>query len=490
VSGGSSLERAARYIPPPLSLPHPVPCVVPALAHPPPSGVLPPPQQNSPLSLPPEGAPPVLLPGSAQDHLAPLLRPALPPHLMCTRAECADRGHGSAYPDISVFEATYPDAGPGRRRTIDPYLAVSRFRRPAAGLSSAELFYGGRSKAGLESAVQHLLQTVFVWRRATSEDDGRAAQTLADAASFVGDRMRSIQSERTSRRIRPPAGERAQAVRYYILVGYLLRSAKKNGWADKFNEAALAAALADVREEVNCGSDAADECGAYEVLRAATSENGLGAEAVAASWIRRDGLTNWPKVRWSLSWTAAVGRGEIASALRMLREGPQCCGADGVGKTEEGKDRQERWIILCRCCVAPMLQNMRTAALRQYNSTWAKRERVRTEEIAILLGLGSAGAAASLCKSLGLQIVLRAQSTQDDGWNGGRRITDSSEEYDCIFKTGNIVSMPPDGVAREDDDFVFFGSVGARGSRRAVDFLLDGDGVRVPPERLLLFMMA
>eukprot|EP00588_Corethron_pennatum_P028955 CAMPEP_0194315596 /NCGR_PEP_ID=MMETSP0171-20130528/12403_1 /TAXON_ID=218684 /ORGANISM="Corethron pennatum, Strain L29A3" /LENGTH=131 /DNA_ID=CAMNT_0039071473 /DNA_START=40 /DNA_END=434 /DNA_ORIENTATION=- len=78
------------------------------------------------------------------------------------------------------------------------------------------------------------------------------------------------------------------------------RAQKGMGGVDKFNEAALAAALANVREEVNRGSDAVDKCGAYEVLRAATSENSLGAEAVAASCIRRDELTNWPKVRWSL----------------------------------------------------------------------------------------------------------------------------------------------------------------------------------------------
>mmetsp|Transcript_26001 Transcript_26001/g.59816 ORF Transcript_26001/g.59816 Transcript_26001/m.59816 type:complete len:615 (-) Transcript_26001:204-2048(-) len=430
--------------------------------------------------------------------------PPVEPYLMCTLAEFASRDESSPYPAISVFECPYAEADP-RRRTLCPRLAVARFRRAAAGTDPSELYYGGRSERGLEATADHLLRTVFVRR---SE---HLAQ-LEDAAAFVVDRLRAVHAERIARRIRPENAERARVVAFHILCGYVLRHCREEeggrnriatktsdaggGWTHTFNEAACAAALNAVRQGGVDDEDVWDECASYVVLRSATAaaegERGQGVEATAGSWICGRGTTSsrrrMPRMRWAISWIAAVERGEAITVLRMLRDGPKSL----PNSTSREMEKRERWMVLCRCCVASMLKPIRLAALKQYNTAWTKGEKVKDQDLADILCLVSPQSAVSLCRQIGRKVEPRKSPSSPVSASGftSRPSPQTSRrmEYDCVFKVPPALLVDADDAAerREDDHFVLFGL-----DQTCQDLEGRQQGTMVAPPRWFLnFMMA
>jgi hypothetical protein len=99
-------------------------------------------------------------------------------YLMCSPEECQDR---QRHKDVSVFECVDPHV-PVNQRVLDPGLAVTKYRRSAAG---SEKKYPIRSLEQLQTTVTYLLQ-LLVSRR-TIYCDSR--QSFLATVNFVEDRV-------------------------------------------------------------------------------------------------------------------------------------------------------------------------------------------------------------------------------------------------------------------------------------------------------------
>jgi hypothetical protein len=112
-----------------------------------------------------------------------ILRMSTRQYGMCSEQECHDR---QANKEVSVFECVDPNA-PIHTRTIDPCLAVAKYRRSAAGSVRS---YPCRSMIQLEATVDHLLGLLVANSNAHATSDSTSASlNLLDAVRFVEDRL-------------------------------------------------------------------------------------------------------------------------------------------------------------------------------------------------------------------------------------------------------------------------------------------------------------
>ena len=374
---------------------------------------------------------------------------------MCSTEECNER---QAQNQVSEWEATEEtfDKLPSKR-IIDRHLAVAKYRRSAAGDMSRR---PPRTLPQLEKTWQHLL-TIFV-RQSTHTN--MSPRSLRNTVSFVDDRVRAIQTDFVLLQTSSSSCLQAQLVRYQLLCCYLLSEAPRQHYEPKFARRALWTALTAYWNDDDDDSSHSrihdDEMLCYTALcQVATYLIQQGkSQSIFGGWddslqagfgtilllARRckQSTRSYPKFEYALEIATEAVLGFHRNVLSLLSKG------------------NDAFFILCRCCMAPALNVIRLGALRQYNTTFGKGEKISGLEMARLLFLPSAKSALELGAAVGLPI-------KDDT---------------TIMKAAPVSISNPLSWSRQEDAFVFGTSLEDCGR-------LDEDGILIPPESLLRMLI-
>lgn len=123
----------------------------------------------------------VTMPTSTKNSPTHMHSMSIPPYSMCSQEECHHRNQTK---DISIFECSNPKEARRKHRLLDPSLAITKYRRSAAG-DDRQSRYRPRSIQQLCGTVQYLLE-LFVARQSTRD---MPKQTLLTTIDFVQDRL-------------------------------------------------------------------------------------------------------------------------------------------------------------------------------------------------------------------------------------------------------------------------------------------------------------
>jgi hypothetical protein len=141
----------------------------------------------------------------------------------CCKEECEER---QMLHQIHELEATKETCTlPQVKRILDPCLAVSKFKRSAAGTKQSEI----KSVAALEHTLIHL-QRVCATRKASAYHS--VVGNFEAVAEFLVDRLRSCQSDATRLSAQVPSRWHVQLVRILLWIRYWTVSNSKS-WMGK-----------------------------------------------------------------------------------------------------------------------------------------------------------------------------------------------------------------------------------------------------------------
>ena len=287
----------------------------------------------------------------------------------CSKSECDER---QELGQVSILESTVECCRlPQHSRILDPRLAVSKFRRSAAGT-----VVQGKSKQELEACLEHVLEVLC--RQAATPM--HPPTSLYITAEFLIDRMRALQSDATRISANVPVRPiwHLQFARGLITLQYLLQGHKNfelilrktcmmmittalnDFWASfdyHHGKSDHPRELHALQDEIltymslihlsNCILDDSNRNSPSGVL------HHFQKHASSSS-----GKENYPSWTMALECAALLSRQEYGLLL-------QC-----VDKL------LPRSMVLGRCCLALALQPLRYHAISQYNSSFAKNEAV------------------------------------------------------------------------------------------------------------------
>lgn len=372
--------------------------------------------------------------------------PAIPSeYYMCSAAECIERqssGEISVFeskcpPPTSIYDSTHPNKEKQQngRRIVDPRFAMTKYRRSAAGGDTKNRSLP-RSSEQLQCCLSHLEYILCHQQRVSSgtnncnvEMDCHSfpKQTFAGTVSFVEDRIRAMQVDMVLSQTHSAALQ-YRMVRCHMLILYILGTFPT--YETRFGEKALMTALTNYWEDKTRDKAFDEEILCFMALQQLTQYFLSGAEgtetlSVILDYYRRNvekqhrRLSNFPKFEWAMKLVDLAMRGCPRSILRQLVD---------QGDTS--------FAILCRCCISPVVDLLRTQTLDQCNKSYMKGEKVRSEEIAHLLYFdGADDARAFAHKTAGLTL---------------------HEDEDCIvFKVGPIHENHDKNAVRRQDAWVF-----------------------------------
>lgn len=362
------------------------------------------------------------------------------PYSMCSDEECRDRQSAM---EVSEWEATSDThhLSP-KERIIDPSLAVSKYRRSAAGTNQRT----PRRVVQLIQTWEHL-RAIFVHQRIHANQPPRA---LAATVSFLDDRIRAIQvdlvvSQRTSKALQ------LQLVRYQLITLYLLSGVSRTIYEPKFAKMALITALVAYWNDGKDSSEQATNNQRHlhdDEILCHTTLCHVAATLTDSSWVEGEPTLAtyrqyaskgriYPKFTAALQVAAAVHAQNYYVALKLLHETMSS--------------------VLCRLCIAPCLNRLRWLCLCHCNKAFMKSEKLLPEEVARLLFLPNATAAL------------------DFGTNAGLPVDENGR---IVFKAAPMKEFKSYDVNRSVDDWFCWGST--------EECRIDSDHVRIPSHELLL----
>jgi hypothetical protein len=297
------------------------------------------------------------------------------PYVMCCREECEDRQRSG---EVSIFEATANTVDmPIKQRRIDPVLAVSKYRRSAAGHT---VLYAPRSFPQIEATLNHMIE-LLVTQKAPS---GKVpAVSLMNTVQFFDDRIRALQVDLVKTQF---ASKQLQSrlARCHILILYLL--ADEPSYNETFGQTALQTALSSYWNHT--GEESTDDeilsymaicqCSQYlqqEQKQAAVEESFTSSIlSLYRKYMPSNSVKRMPLFQWTLQLTARISMGHWTVAIHMLQD-------------KEGSILPEHFRVLARCCFAKAMAYIRWKALQTYNISFRKEEPVTCQEVARLLCL-------------------------------------------------------------------------------------------------------
>jgi hypothetical protein len=345
---------------------------------------------------------------------------------MCSEEECRDRQFAM---EVSEWEATSDTfLKPPKARIIDPCLAVSKYRRSAAGTKQRQ----PRSLNQLIETWKHLRHIMLHQKIHTNQP----TRAWAVVVSFLDDRIRAIQVDLVvSQQV--SGALQAQLVRYQLVALYLLAGVSRTIFEPKFAKLALMTAL------VAYWNDADSERHDDEILCCTTLCH-VAATLSDSSWVegettlatyRQYACKNrtYTNFRVALKIAAAVHTQQYYIALKLLSETSS----------------------LNRLCMAPCLNRLRWLCLGHYNKAFMKRERLSPDEVARLLYLPNGQAAIEFCTNAGFPV----------------------EEGLLVFKAAPMRELQSYDINRSIDDWFCLGPT--------VDYRVDSDNVKIPSQELL-----
>lgn len=290
---------------------------------------------------------------------------------MCCRQECEDRQNSG---EVSIFETTADTVNASfKQRRIDPLLAVSKYRRSAAGHTT---HYPPRSLSQANLTVDHLIRILVTQKPPSSAQ----ALSLMNAIQFFEDRARALQVDLVKSQV---ASKRIQSrlARCHLLILYLV--ADEPTYAEKFGQTALRTALSSYWYQPQEES-MDDEMFSYmvlnqcsESLRQEQSKKATGESLTSSAlslyrkYMPLNAVVRMPLFQWTLQLTARTSLGHWQVALRMLYD------KEGTLPAHFG--------VLVRCCFAKALPYIRWKAMQAYNASFRKAEPVPFHEVARLL---------------------------------------------------------------------------------------------------------
>ena len=417
--------------------------------------------------------------------MPPSLLPTLPEeYFMCSKAECQERQSSG---EVSIFESMWPPPSlddnthaptsnvftspkkPGTRRVANPRWAMTKYRRSAAGVDTRNRT-PPRSLEQLETCMS-VLEYILCYQQqppvsassAQAQTNPFPKQTLAGTVSFVEDRIRAMQvdlvvSQQNSSKLQH------RMVRLHILILYLL--GRVPTYESKFGLQALMTAFTNYWSSSNNNSIRKTDQDDDEILcwfalhqlcqyirvnyRQGNNDAATSAAAVTEplsnilDYYRRaldtqqQRLAHFPKFEWALKLVDLAVMGRPQSILRKL------AGRSSINNSSGGTDNANTptssFDILCRCCLAPVVDILRIQALDQYNKTYMKGEKVMSQEIARLLFFETAE-----------QARLFTHQT------AGLKLHDDGDKI--IFKVGPIQRLNEKDIGKRQDVFVFGASL-------------------------------
>eukprot|EP00978_Attheya_sp_CCMP212_P023934 scaffold74307_cov51-Attheya_sp.AAC.3 len=386
--------------------------------------------------------------------------PLLDDFYMCSEWEAKDR---QKHMELSRLECTRETSSSHvRSRKVDPRRVVKKYRRSAAG-GGATVPDGGntpRSVAQLDVTVHYLLGQVLT----TAPFDADCRHSLAQVAAFVDDRLRAVQVDLT---VQTPTMEasnnskhlilvqrmEARMARYGLLVTYLLSNLdNRSKYEHAFGQTALDVAIdaclqwsilacrTVVDDDENNPIHILDEILSYAALRhvagiitsretalppsfsSGSSNKGGGYSSLLILYqthcmshtadqpkntppglVAEETHETFPKFKFALQLAALADGGNYNGLLKQLS-----LPSSSQVKTKDQDDVM--WKTRCRLCLAPALTAIRIGAVRQYNKSFGKLEKVPASNMARLLYLPTPLSAIDFCKSIGLP------TTEDDGF--------------------------------------------------------------------------
>jgi len=358
---------------------------------------------------------------------------------MCSEKECLER---QASNEVSEFEATLDTfQKPLGQRVIDPSLAVTKYRRSAAGAERQK----PRHLNQLLAAWKHLCTRIVLHQHVHPQ---QIPWSLVNTVNFTDDRVRAIQvdlvvSQQASSRLQ------LQLVRYHLVSLYLLSNVPQKIFDPKFSCQALMTAIVAYWNETTVFADD-DDILCYAILCQVTAKL-----CGNHSWIKAGEIfemyrkhsphfhktqAHYPKFLRAVQIAAAAHRQEFARILFFLSENSFDLGHLG------------------RICLAPCLNKIRWLSLVHYNKAWMKREKIAPEEIARLLCFSTPEIAIAFCVEAGLPF----------------------EDDKLIFKAKPVKELPSYNINRSVDDCFCL-----KEADDTTGYRVDADNVKVPPHDVL-----
>lgn len=399
-----------------------------------------------------------------------MTRLAVPsPYYMCSVEECWERVECN---EVSTFEC--PDenrASPPsserrpkavkKKRTIDPYRAVSKYRRSAAGSSDR---FPVRTLPQLEFAVDYLVE-LLAYQCApphrVSDDKNKTEsppepqrQSFISAVRFVEDRIRAVQVELVKLQSASKSLQ-LKVVRCHILVLYLMADCSLQAYEPKFGVIALQTALSAYwigsgrtggsadREDCDRDEDTGDdEILSYSALfqlnqslvtqqkAVEKGDNSVSATGVALTimMLYREHVPKprpLPRFAWTLKLVVSVELGHWWVVLHELLE----------PKTK----LNEPFLTLARCCLVSSLGYIRWKALQAYNVSFGKGEAVSGQNLGQLLSFAPSKRA-------------YATSTLDDEDDMGDGAVVDHAGAEAALRFGQSAGLP---ISEKEDSLLF-----------------------------------
>lgn len=294
------------------------------------------------------------------------------PYGMCSREECDDRQRSG---EVSIFEATANTVDlPIKQRRLDPVLAVSKYRRSAAG---STVHYTPRNFSQIDATLNHLVQ-LLVTQKAPS---GRVpVVSFMNTVQFFEDRIRALQVDLVKTGF---ASKELQSrlARCHILILYLL--ADEPSYAETFGQTALHTALTSYWNQT--GEESTDDeilsymaicqCSHYlqREQKQAVAEESMTSSVLDLyrKYLPPHSVKRLPLFQWTLQLTARISMGHWMVAIHMLHDKESIL--------------PEHFRIFTRCCFAKAMVYFRWKALEAYNTSFRKAEPVTCQEVARLL---------------------------------------------------------------------------------------------------------
>jgi SAC3/GANP family len=305
------------------------------------------------------------------------------PFVMCSKEEYQERQNAK---DVTEWEATGETwTLQAKYRALDPCLAVSKYRRSAAGTLPRK----PRSLINIWKTWEHL-KSILIHQRI---HQSQSPQTLLSAVCFINNRLRALQVDLVvSQRV--SGIFQLQVARYHILTLYLLSNVPTQLFEPKFSRVGLQTALTSFWDDPSSEEWSKDEILCYSTLcHVAASVNNdlcvMGNEGAAMTLEITSMYRNYVakgqmyrRFSQALSIAVAIQTQHFYIALSKIHALP----------------------IMDRLCLAPCLHRLRWLCLHQFNKAFPRGHALPPSEVARLLYLPSEEAATDFATSSGIPI--------------------------------------------------------------------------------------
>jgi hypothetical protein len=308
------------------------------------------------------------------------------PYAHCSKQECDER---QELKQVSALESTVETSGlPQHRRLLDPRLAVTKYRRSAAG----SIVQGLRSHAALQSTLCHLMYVVMhqapTPHHSHIHTHSDTTISLSTTAEFCIDRFRACQADATRISATDPVPPtwHVQFVRSLILLKYLLQGSARYDLHEMTISKLIWTAFDDywVATENRNSNDHHESDNEHddEILTLAAishlSNCILKPEAHSTGWI----LWQFQKHgRGNASASASASASDVMESYPQWQTVALPCASLVVRQEYTNLLKLPLLSTLQKCCLAPCLHHLHYQALLQYNTGFAKQEAVKDMDL-------------------------------------------------------------------------------------------------------------